>query len=485
MKALLSVLILAFLFISASSRTAEEWKPRSVYQIITDRFARSEDNMTPCTDLSKYCGGTFKGIIDNLDYIQGMGFDAIWISPVVENTPDGYHGYWVKNLYGINENFGTAEEFKELVRICHERDIWVMVDVVANHVGYVDNFNYTDIVPFNDAKYYNPYKSCDDIDWKKQPDVEICWLSGLPDLDQNHPFVRETLIDWAKDFVKTYDIDALRIDTIPHVSKGFWAEFSDAVGVYTLGEVLNMDIHYLASYQGAVNSVLNYALYSTMRNTFNEKKSMTHFKNYYDTAYEIWPDITTLGNFVNNHDNPRFLSNSTDVQAFKAALAFSISSIGLPIVYYGDEQAYNGGQDPKNRETLWPNMKKDTDIYEYIRKINKLRKESEFYKFDQIERLADENVYVFTRSNYLFAFTNSQAPQSRSIENHSYEEGASLCNIFDESDCVEVKNGKVPLTLINEEVKILAPRAMNKAEPNKVPSKIFEAIKLPISQASA
>jgi len=484
MRTLLSIFFVAFLFISASSRTAEEWKPRSIYQIITDRFAKSDGSSNVCTDLTKYCGGTFQGMINNLDYIQGMGFDAIWISPVVANTPDGYHGYWIKDLYGINENFGTAEEFKELVRICHERDIWVMVDVVANHVGYVDNFDYSGIVPFNDPKYYNPYKSCDDIDFGHQPDVEVCWLSGLPDLDQNHPFVRETLIDWAKDFVKTYGIDALRIDTIPHVSKGFWAEFSDAVGVYTLGEVLNMNIHYLASYQGAVNALLNYALYSTMRNTFNEKKPMTHFKGYYDTAYAIWPDITTLGNFVNNHDNPRFLSNSTDLQAFKAALAFSLSSVGIPIVYYGDEQAFNGGQDPLNREPLWTNMNKDTDIYGFIQKINKFRKDSEFYKFEQVERFVDEGMYVFSRNNYMFAFTNSPVVESRSIENHPYEDGALICNIFDQSDCVEVKDGKFPITLVNGEVKMLAPSVINKEEPNGI-SKVFEALKLSITEASA
>jgi len=65
-----------------------------------------------------------------------LGFDAIWITPVVENTPGGYHGYWAKDLYKINPFYGTSEELKELVNAAHERDMYVMVDVVANHVGY-------------------------------------------------------------------------------------------------------------------------------------------------------------------------------------------------------------------------------------------------------------------------------------------------------------------------------------------------------------
>ena len=63
-----------------------------------------------------------------------MGFDAIWITPVVDNYDGGYHGYWARNMYDVNHNFGSADDLKALVNACHSRDIWVMVDVVANHV---------------------------------------------------------------------------------------------------------------------------------------------------------------------------------------------------------------------------------------------------------------------------------------------------------------------------------------------------------------
>jgi len=484
MKALLTILITSLL-LGVSCKTAEEWKSRSVYQIITDRFARTDgDTNAPCTDLTKYCGGTFKGIQDNLDYIQGMGFDAIWISPVTANTKDGYHGYWTSNLYEINEYFGTAEELQELVDECHSRDVWVMVDVVANHMGYVDDFDFSTIHPFNDSKYYNPYFSCDEIDYKHQPHVEICWLSGLPDLDQSHPFVRQTLLDWAKDFVKTYDIDALRIDTIPHVSKGFWAEFSQAVGVYTLGEVLNMDLNYLAGYQGAVDGVLNYALYSALRHTFQDGGSMNSIQQYYDEAYATWPDITVLGNFINNHDNPRYLSSNGEIQGFKAALAFSMSSVGIPMVYYGDEQAYNGGQDPANREALWSNMHTDSDIYGFLKTINRVRKDSEFYKYEQIQRFSDDSFYAFSRGDHLFVFTNSLGSQTRTITSHSYSDGTQLCNVLQRGDCVEVKNGEFSVTLINGEVKIFEPSVGQKEEP-KANGRAWNDLKLMVTEASA
>jgi len=79
-----------------------------------------------------------------------MGFDAIWISPVIDNYDKGYHGYHARNLYGINSNFGTANDLKNLVEECHRRDIWVVVDVVANHMGNKD-FDYSKNAPLDKA----------------------------------------------------------------------------------------------------------------------------------------------------------------------------------------------------------------------------------------------------------------------------------------------------------------------------------------------
>lgn len=81
-------------------------------------------------------------MIANLDYVKStiqyqlidLGFDAIWISPVIDNYSGGYHGYWARNMYKTNDEFGSADDLKRLVQACHDKGIWVMVDVVANHV---------------------------------------------------------------------------------------------------------------------------------------------------------------------------------------------------------------------------------------------------------------------------------------------------------------------------------------------------------------
>jgi len=140
--------------------TAEEWKGRVIYQLLTDRFAKTDNSSSPaCANLHDYCGGTFQGIINKLDYIQNLGANAIWISPVVENTNGGYHGYWAQNIYNINNHFGTASDLQALVNACHARDIWVMLDVVGNHMGNQNGAkdDFSQFYPFNDASHYHSY----------------------------------------------------------------------------------------------------------------------------------------------------------------------------------------------------------------------------------------------------------------------------------------------------------------------------------------
>jgi alpha-amylase len=89
-----------------------------------------------------------------LDYIKGMGFDAIWISPVVTNSPGGYHGYWALDWDQINPYFGTDQELKDLVTAAHAKGIWVMVDVVGNHVAPIGT-DYAQVNPYNKEEHYH------------------------------------------------------------------------------------------------------------------------------------------------------------------------------------------------------------------------------------------------------------------------------------------------------------------------------------------
>lgn len=116
---------------------------KSIYFAVTDRFAEGGDDASVdwCNRDAEwvtrtdggYCGGTFRGIIDNLDYISGMGFDCVWITPVVSSQD--YTGYAATNLFEINSQFGSSSDLKSLSDALHERDMCLVVDVVTNHMG--------------------------------------------------------------------------------------------------------------------------------------------------------------------------------------------------------------------------------------------------------------------------------------------------------------------------------------------------------------
>lgn len=153
--------------------------------MLTDRFAKNDGSQPNCNDLGNYCGGGYIGLKNNLDYIAGMGFDAIWISPIIQNRDGGYHGYWGTNIYELNTNFGSESDFMAFVNACHERNIWVMLDVVGNHMGNLDT-NFANNVPFNSPDHYHDFCiiSDDDFARKNQDRIENCRLASLADLKQ-------------------------------------------------------------------------------------------------------------------------------------------------------------------------------------------------------------------------------------------------------------------------------------------------------------
>ena len=230
---------------------------------------------------------------------------------MVLNTEKGFHGYWAKNLYEIEPHFGTKEELKALVKACHERGVWVMVDVVANHMGYPPGADWTTpwnsklfdkfyqyMSPFNKSEYYHPNHPY--IKWPEEchdyTKIQQYWLANLADLNQSHPFVRETLLHWIHYLITEYGFDGCRVDTVIQVPKPFWSEFQKAGKVFMLGEANNGpppcgSLNFTASFQGSLNSVLDFPLYWTMRYIFQEKtKDFTALSKYLKKSAERYLD---------------------------------------------------------------------------------------------------------------------------------------------------------------------------------------------------
>lgn len=453
---------LAALVAITQGRSPDEWKSRVIYQLLTDRFAQNQDDSSPCGDLSNYCGGTLQGIIRKLDYIQGLGVNAIWISPIPEQTDNGYHGYWQKDIYTINPNFGTSDDLISLVKECHNRSIWVMLDIVANHMGNQASGDWSDFSsfnPFNQQGHYHPY--CEINNFNNQTEVEVCRLANLPDLDQSNSFVQSTLVSWIHNTVTTYGFDGIRVDTTAEVPKSFWYQYSESAGVYSMGEVFNGDPEYVSGYQGPLAATLNYPMYFKLFNAFQKRQTMY---NVHDgvSQNDVFPDVSVLGNFLDNHDNPRFLHNNPDRVTLKNALAYVIFAEGIPIIYYGTEQGFDGSGDPYCRESLWPQYYNNSDLYLFIKTLATFRTEqgSSLYEAAQVERYVDNEFFAFTRGNVFVATSNIGTGQSlsRSITDHPYSSGTTLVNILNSSDKVTVENNQFEVNIEDGMPKVYFPQ---------------------------
>ena len=467
MFSLLPVALLASLT-AVSALTAAEWRPLTIYQVITDRFARTDGSTTaPCNTTAKlYCDGTYQGLINHLDYIQGMGFDAIWISPPVKNTEattvngQAYHSYWQQDLYDVNMHFGTSDDLLAVSDALHARGMYFMVDVVANHFawpGPPNTTDYSEFIPLNSKRYFHDYCTVSDADYMaRNQQVELCWLGDdnleLVDVNTTEPIVRDYLYNWINTFVKTYKIDGLRVDTVKHVEHDFWTGFQNAAGVFATGEVLDGLIPYVCSYQGPLDSLLNYPLWFPLRAAFKESNgSMADLAGNVSAIKDTCPDSTVLGTFLENHDQPRFANLTTDTARAKSAIAFTLMADGVPIIYDGQEQHYHGGPDPENREAIWlSGYNTQSDFYEWIKLLNTIRHkaikdDSNWVTYKAYPLYTDDHAIAirkgFDGKQIIGVYSNEGEGQGQTtvnVQNTGYTDGEAVVDLV---SCKEVTAG--------------------------------------------
>ncbi|EJD53348.1 glycoside hydrolase family 13 protein [Auricularia subglabra TFB-10046 SS5] len=393
----------------ALAATAEQWRGQSIYQVMVDRFAHpSRTNATCDPGAHKICGGTWVSLRENLDYIQGMGFTAIWISPVNKNIEgptaygETYHGYWVTDISQLNERFGTADDLKALSDELHKREMLLMVDVVVNNVVS------TTIEPdysqyfFKEASQYHPY--CP-IAYGNRTSEEYCRMGDrnltLVDVNTEDDFVVQQYNIWIAALVKTYDIDGLRIDG-PHVRASFWPGFCAAAGVFCIGEVYTKAIEQSLEYTAVMDSVLNFPTYHSLVEAFQipGPLNMSALASNFADSKAQFNSTLVLGNFLENQDVPRWANMSVDPQSLYNAMTYTFMWDGIPVVYNGQEQGFRGAADPWNREALWTSGYANTTAYQLIAKLNALRK---FLATTRPEWLASQaSILTLTQNNIAF-----------------------------------------------------------------------------------
>ncbi|MGB6406990.1 MAG: alpha-amylase family glycosyl hydrolase, partial [Planococcus donghaensis] len=390
-----------------------DWDESVIYFMLTDRFFDGDTSNNDPYDLNydtesrgTYQGGDFKGITDKLDYLDELGVNTIWISPVVENikydvryyeTSEpyyGYHGYWANNFGELNPHFGTMEEFHNLIDGAHDRNMKIMVDVVVNHTGY----GLKEI----DGSVTNPpagYPSDADrarfSDLLRQgadvgTDEVVGELAGLPDFITEDPNVRKQIIDWQTDWIEKATtengntIDYFRVDTVKHVEDATWMQFKNALTekmpeFKMIGEAWGAKVDNTLGYleTGTMDSLLDFGFKETARSFVNGSLEAA---NESLTARNAKLDNTaTLGQFLGSHDEEGFLhSLAGDKGKLQVAATLQATAKGQPVIYYGEELGQTGANNyPQydNRYDFAWNQVEGNEILAHYTKILNFRED--------------------------------------------------------------------------------------------------------------
>lgn len=467
---------------------AIEFRQETIYFIIVDRFNDGDpsNNEGPNPELydatrqkwGKYWGGDLQGIIDQLDYLKGMGVTAIWISPLFEQVEDlqfesaAMHGYWTKDFKRINPRFvGKNEEtslfkcgvFDVLIAEMHNRGMKLILDIVCNHSSpdvnghkgelYDDGVLIADF--YNDTK--NWYHHNGEItDWEDQWQLENQEMAGLADFNESNPDFRNYIKSAIKKWLDR-GVDALRVDTVKHMALWFWQEFNADLQTHKPSVFVFGEWGFSKPWdRGSVNfanksgmSILDFGLCEAIRAAlakgsaggFHLIQDIFNLDHLYDTATEL---IT----FVDNHDMPRFQSLNPDPDLLRLAVNLIMTCRGIPCIYYGTEQYLhndtNGGQDPYNR----PMMEKwDTDspLYKDLQLFSKLRRLNPAISLgSQIQKYITSDVYCYVRryrDSRCFVAINKGNPTRIDVQSTDLEDGEYFCMVTKRR--FEVQDGKL------------------------------------------
>ncbi|RHZ70159.1 hypothetical protein CDV55_102065 [Aspergillus turcosus] len=386
---------LSLLVASSLAANTAQWKPRAIYQTMTDRFARTDGSTTsPCDPAQNlFCGGTWRGTINHLDYIQGMGFDAIMISPVIKNVEgrvsygEPYHGYWPQDIYSLNPHFGTQQDLLDLSAEVHKRGMFLMMDTVINNMAYITNgsdpathIDYSKLTPFDSSSFYHPY--CEITNWNNFTNAQMCQtgddIVALPDLFTEHQDVQSTLEKWAQNMISTYQIDGLRIDAAKHVDTGFLSNFGKALSdTFMTGEVYQQEVDIICDYKNNyITSVPNFPVYFSVLDAFT-KGNTSSLSNIVEVMKNSCNDVTGMTTFTESHDVNRFANFTQDMALAKNVVTFNILFDGIPIMYQGQEQHLHGSYyaNNSNREAIWlTGYNTDAELYKLTATLNRIRK---------------------------------------------------------------------------------------------------------------
>ncbi len=332
-----------------------------VYQIFVDRFRdhrrQAEEHVDLAPELLRdFWGGTLRGVIDSLDWVQQMGATVIWPTPFFA-TPT-YHGYDITDYYTVDPRFGSNEDLRELVRQAHARGLRVILDLVVNHTSL-------DYAPFRSALEAADAPERDWFSWGEQYKHgyrTFFNVRSMPQLNLDHPAAREAICDVARYWLREFDVDGYRLDYAAGPSHAFWSYFQRECRAvkpdcWLFGEVTRAG-ETLRAYTGRLDGCLDFGFAREVRRlAAHPEATLAHFANWYLRKRDFFGPDFNLPSFLDNHDMNRFLwavEGRRDKLLFGIALLMALGD--SPILYYGTEvgQGQPRGKGPYREESRHP-----------------------------------------------------------------------------------------------------------------------------------
>jgi cyclomaltodextrinase len=417
-----------------STSAADEGAPPSwvedaiVYQIFPERFHNGNPSNNPDgvrswtseeePQFNSFYGGDVKGITEKLPYLEGLGINVIYMTPVFESPTN--HKYDTSDYYAIDSHFGNLADMKELVNKAHSLNMRVVLDAVFNHAG--DHFfAFQDVLKHGEASKYKDWFFIEEYPVVQFPKPNYeCFgnnSANMPKLNTRNPELIQYLLDVAKYWIREVGIDGWRLDVANEVDHSFWRRLRTEIKaldqeLLLVGEVMHQSSAWLRGDQ--FDGVMNYLLRDAMIDFFAKHRQTA--STFVERIEDIRMQYTDRANsslftLIGSHDTERFLTacsqsvwgwgEKQELARMKLAVLFQLTYTGMPMIYYGDEVGMTGSMDPGCRKPmLWQEEQQNRPLLAFYKELITLRKQHSSLRNGQFHLWAVEeaqNVFGYIR----------------------------------------------------------------------------------------
>lgn len=410
-----------------------QWVKETVwYQIFPDRFANGDPSNDPEDVLpwgskkhpgqDDFYGGDLQGIIDNLDYLEDLGINGLYLTPIFQAPTN--HKYDTTDYMEIDSAFGDKEILKKLIADAHSRGMRVMLDAVFNHIGY-DSVQWQDVLKNQEKSRYKDWfhiRSFPVPDYNHLKPNEMnemynlnydafAFAGHMPKLNTANPEVKEHLLNIATYWIREFDIDGWRLDVANEVDHAFWKEFyaacvAEKEDIYILGEIWHSGQKWLEGDE--FHAIMNYVFTEKIEDYFL-RKIVTPIEMIYDLNQQtmLYRQQTNevQFNLLDSHDTARLLTKAyDDKDLVKSILTFMFAQQGTPCIYYGTEVGLDGHHDPDCRKCMiWDEKQQDKLMHQFMKALIAFRKQYQpilsYGLTEWFDVRDDEDIIGFTRTH--------------------------------------------------------------------------------------